>query len=275
MRAMKEPKAMQPHEFASLFPLLGEAELQQLADDIKANGQIEPIVVHDGFVLDGRNRLAACEMLGLEPHTVDYDGSDPLAFVVSKNLHRRHLTEGQRASIGSSLITMKQGRRTDLEPPANLQEVVSTQDAAQMMNVSERSVRTATKIVREAVKEILDEVKSGGMSLNEASNVVKLHPDAQRHAANLPKNERRKFTDQELQSTCTPSKAAFRRANVLVMALESLSELGELKKTPSEILDEMPLFDVSRMNETYGPAFMFMKNLETAYRTWEMRNVRD
>lgn len=86
---------------ADLFPMLPEDELQALADDIKTNGQRDPIVIAtvDGedVLVDGRNRLAACRLAGVEPAMRRLNGEDPTAFVVSVNINRRHMTKGQRA----------------------------------------------------------------------------------------------------------------------------------------------------------------------------------
>ena len=77
---------MKWHEFATVFPMLGDDDLQQLADDIERNGQRFPVIVdEDGLVLDGRNRATACRMLGIEPRVEVFSGSDAekLEYVVS------------------------------------------------------------------------------------------------------------------------------------------------------------------------------------------------
>lgn len=91
---------MQFHEFAGIYPLLPEAELQELADDIRANGLNDPIVRYEGKVLDGRNRMTACTLAGVKPVYRDFDGdrTAALAFVRSENHHRRHLPKGQLAA---------------------------------------------------------------------------------------------------------------------------------------------------------------------------------
>ena len=66
---------------------MGDADLQALAADIGANGQHEPIRLYRGKILDGR----ACAIANAEPRFASYDGADPLAFVISLNLKRRHL----------------------------------------------------------------------------------------------------------------------------------------------------------------------------------------
>ena len=91
---------MKPHPIADLFPMMTDDELKSLAADIQANGLKEPIVVLDDKILDGRNREKACRIARVEPKTVAFRGKDPVSFVLSMNLHRRHLTQGQRAAVG-------------------------------------------------------------------------------------------------------------------------------------------------------------------------------
>ena len=63
------------HPIADLFPMMTDEELANLAADIKANGLIHPIVVDkDGVLIDGRNRDRACEIAGIEPATVLFEG---------------------------------------------------------------------------------------------------------------------------------------------------------------------------------------------------------
>ena len=58
---------LRPHEASALFPILGKDDLETLAADIKSNGLLEPISLYDGKVLDGRNRLNACKLVGVTP----------------------------------------------------------------------------------------------------------------------------------------------------------------------------------------------------------------
>jgi ParB-like chromosome segregation protein Spo0J len=92
------------HPLAELFPLMFEAELAELADDIKKNGLQEDIVLYEGQILDGRNRHAACLRCGIEPRFVDFTGDDPLAFIISMNLHRRHLSQAAKAEVVSKVL---------------------------------------------------------------------------------------------------------------------------------------------------------------------------
>jgi molybdenum-dependent DNA-binding transcriptional regulator ModE len=100
-----DPYDLPAHPAAELFQLLPDDELRAMAEDIKKKGLDQPIVLHEGKVLDGRNRLAACKLAGVEPRFVDWDGKGtPLDYVVSANLHRRHLTAEQRRKVIEAVL---------------------------------------------------------------------------------------------------------------------------------------------------------------------------
>jgi ParB-like chromosome segregation protein Spo0J len=90
------------HPLCTLFPRVTGAEFDALVADIKANGLSQPITLHDGMILDGGNRYRACLEAGIEPHFTTFDGGNIVAFVLSANLHRRHLSAGQQAAIVAS-----------------------------------------------------------------------------------------------------------------------------------------------------------------------------
>jgi hypothetical protein len=97
-----------PHPAAGLFPMMAGAELAELAEDIKAKGLLHDVVVYKAKVLDGRNRQAACKIAGVMPRyrwitDEDLNGS-PLDFVLSCNLHRRHLTTEQKRQVIAAVL---------------------------------------------------------------------------------------------------------------------------------------------------------------------------
>ena len=163
------------HEYAGIFPLLEGREFAELCNDIKANGQREPIWVYEGKILDGRNRFRACNAVGVTPRTAPYTGDDPLAFVLSLNLHRRHLSESQRGMVAAKIANMVVGGRE--ANSANLQNCpapVSQADAAEMLNVSARTVAAAVKVRDEAAPELVRAVESGKVSVSAAADVATL-----------------------------------------------------------------------------------------------------
>ena len=87
-----------------------DEELDALAENIRANGLCEPIILYNGQVLDGRNRKLACEGAGVVPHYVHFEGNDALAYVLSKNLIRRHLNDSQRGLIAAKVATLTRGQ---------------------------------------------------------------------------------------------------------------------------------------------------------------------
>jgi hypothetical protein len=133
------------HPLANLFPLIEGDEFDHLVEDIRANGLRDQIVLLGGQVLDGRNRYRA----GMLAERVDADDitsanfrefdpeqdGEPLAFVLSKNLARRHLNESQRAMVAARIANMPGHRPGDKS--ANLQ--TSQPSDARQMNVSTRS----------------------------------------------------------------------------------------------------------------------------------------
>jgi ParB-like chromosome segregation protein Spo0J len=94
------------HQLADTFPPMQDEELYELVADIKANGLHEPVTLFEGKILDGRNRFRACREAGIEVRTEPFEGTeeDARAFVVSKNLHRRHLTAEQKRALIAQLI---------------------------------------------------------------------------------------------------------------------------------------------------------------------------
>jgi hypothetical protein len=87
-----------------MFPPMTDEEYVGLRDDIAINDQRDPILTYQGKVVDGRGRLRACEELGREPITAEWNGEGSLvALLTSLNLHRRHLTSSQRAACGTDI----------------------------------------------------------------------------------------------------------------------------------------------------------------------------
>lgn len=167
---------MNAHPAASLFPVMEGADLEALAADIQTNGLLVPIVLHEGLVLDGRNRLAACELAGVEPAFVGWPGAgDPMSWVVSQNLHRRHLSEGQRAMIAARLATMKQGTRTDLAPIG----AKSQSDVASLLNVARRSVQRARTVQERGAPELVAAVDAGEVAVSRAAQIARLPEEEQ------------------------------------------------------------------------------------------------
>lgn len=169
------PVGVKWHPYAEIFPWIDGPAFEDLVEDIRKHGVLEPIVFLDGAVLDGRNRYMAARELGIEYPRVEYTGDDPLGFVISHNLKRRHLTESQRGMVAKRLETMKQGRPSGKD--ANLH--VSREQAAALLNVSPRTVATAAKVMEQGAPELVAAVESGQVSVSAAVEIAALPKEEQ------------------------------------------------------------------------------------------------
>jgi hypothetical protein len=100
---------LQFHPLANGFPMMPDEELNDFADDMLKQGQREPIRSYEGKILDGRNRYRACLLKGIEPWIEEYSGIDPLGFVISMNLQRRHLDTSERAMVSANIANLPRG----------------------------------------------------------------------------------------------------------------------------------------------------------------------
>lgn len=163
------------HPLADMFPMIPEADRKLLADDIVTFGQRDPIILLDGMVLDGRNRQWACGFADVEPIYEQYAGDDPLNFVLSKNLHRRHLTESQRALIAAAIVDWERGVNQTTAGPANLQ----TRRAAERLSISERAVYSAKRIHEKGAPELLDAIRAGKVTIHTGEAISELQHSEQ------------------------------------------------------------------------------------------------
>jgi ParB-like chromosome segregation protein Spo0J len=162
------------HPLANIFPLLEGAEFDELVADIVQRGLLEPITVHEDMVLDGRNRYRACQAAGVEPTFTVYTGDDPVSYVVSLNLRRRHLNESQRALVAAKLATLRDGQRADLV------EGLPIGRASGMLNVGERTVARAREVLEHGAPELVSAVEHGKVSVSAAADVARQDVDEQR-----------------------------------------------------------------------------------------------
>jgi len=127
----------------------------------------EEIWKHDGKIIDGRHRYRACNDAKVKPRYRDWDGEgDLVKFVVSLNLHRRHLTPSQAGMVAATIANLKWGEK----PEWSIDHSGSNEQAAGMMNVSERSVRRARIVRDNAVPELIEAVESGEISISAAAS---------------------------------------------------------------------------------------------------------
>jgi len=175
--------AVEFHEYANLFPLMEAEEFDTLVASVREHGLHEPIWLYEGKILDGRNRYLACLEAGVEPKFQQYEGDDPLAFSVLKNVHRRQLSASQRAAIAVDILPkleaearqrqlskLKQNSKSVVEKIPERQG--NARDfAAQLLNVNPHYVSDA-KRVKEVRPDLYEVMKAGGLHMKQALHEV-------------------------------------------------------------------------------------------------------
>jgi ParB-like chromosome segregation protein Spo0J len=163
---------MERHQLSAAFPDMPDEDFQDLLESIKTHGQREPITTYENKILDGWHRFRACLQLDINPSFHEYDGKDPVAYVIDLNLHRRHLSPAQKAMAVVTCSTWA-GVGTPLRkyqiPPAG---GITSDEMAKRAGVGKRSVERAKKVAQSGDQEVIEAVKKGAMSLSEAIRVV-------------------------------------------------------------------------------------------------------
>jgi len=211
---------LQFHPVADIFPMMSDREFVDLVEDIREHGLREPVWLHtDGRIIDGRNRYNACRRLGedVEFRTFEGDESGLVPFVLSLNLHRRHLDESQRAMVAARIANMAPGR------PAETAEIsaVSQSRAAQMLNVDRRSVQHAKKVQERGAAALAAAVDAGEVAVSTAAELTE-----------LPAEEQRELID------ANDEKAIIRKANEIKREKrEKREEEREARRATAEAVD--------------------------------------
>ncbi len=165
------------HPLANIFPLLDGAEFDLLAADIKARGLRQVVTLFEGLVLDGRNRARACEVAGVDcRYETLPDDIDPVGFVISMNVPRRHLTDGQRAYVAAKLASIGWGGDRSKSPNGDL----TTKQAAERLHVAERAVERARIVRDKATIELQSALERGLIPVATAAGLAVLSEADQR-----------------------------------------------------------------------------------------------
>jgi ParB-like chromosome segregation protein Spo0J len=227
---------MQVHPLAKIFPLPSEDDLRSLAEDIKQNGLLEPITTFQGVILDGRCRYLACGRAGVEPKFENYVGDDPLGYVISRNLHRRHLSESQRAIVAARIADLKIGanQRTAGTPIGA---------AAKALNVSARSVTRAKEVVRRGVPELAKAVEGGEVSVSAAAEISRLseteqrelvRPEGEGETASKRPGAKRRYASRRNRTARAKGDKTATAAEMARLKVELADKLERLRKAEEE-----------------------------------------
>lgn len=246
--------------------MMSDVEFAGLVDDIREHGLREPVWVHrDGRIIDGRNRYRACRQLGVVAPVREYDGDDSklVAFVVSLNLHRRHLNESQRGMVAARIENLKHGQTRD----ANLHvSPVTRSDAADLLNVSERTIANARKVQDEGIAELAEAVTSGKVSVSTAAALAEAEQEEQREV--LSSGDERKIIQaaREIKARHREERVRDKRARVAEIASRKPEPLISLGPFPVLYADPPWRYDHNSTDE--------LRALENNYPTMPLEDIK-
>lgn len=162
------------HPAAMIMPMMSKTEFEALKADIKEHGQKEPALLYQGKVLDGRNRVRACDELGIPTDFCEADDNwdiDPIEYVLSINLHRRHLTTSQRSMIAAKMATLKHGGDRKTENIKGSKDL-SIKQAASALNTSEKSVKRAKQLIDNGSESLIEAVEQNEIPVTLAAKLA-------------------------------------------------------------------------------------------------------
>ncbi len=159
------------HEAANIFPLMNSEEFNHLKADIEERGQREYAVLFEGKIIDGRNRYRACKALGIECEFSELEEcDDPVAYVISANLHRRQLKTSQRAMCAAKLAGLPRGR-----PEENSSNELNTHaDAGLLFSVSIASLKRALVVLHDGCDALIRLCELGELPVSTACKFMEL-----------------------------------------------------------------------------------------------------
>ncbi len=242
------------HAAACIFPLMEGDDFEQLVADIRQNGLREPIALLDEQVIDGRNRYRACLLAGVKHRFVEIKTDDPVAFVLSLNLHRRHLTPTQAAMCAARARECYdqqanerqrggQGGKLLMEnlPQAN----GSARDAAgKAFGVSGKSVDNATRVLNSGNVELIEAVDKDHIAVSTAARLSSRAPEEISKTLDNAKNgcRRPRSVDNEPPvEDSAPGKVrgvGVMRANEAIDALKRIPKNDGLRKRGFQIVND-------------------------------------
>jgi hypothetical protein len=258
---MMEQLQCKVHPVANIFPMMTPDEFLSLAEDIQLHGQREPVVFWCDQLIDGRNRMLVCQKLGIDPKECELDADDdPVAFVISHNLHRRHLSTSQRAMVAAKLATLKNGEAGNGRVASSIEEATTISEAAKTLNVGHATVERAKLIQATGSEELIAAVERDEISVSAGAEIAEMPVEDQKavlaegpeftRAVAAEKRKDRKDAKAEVQAAVVP--VSYAVADDYMDPNDVLAELRKLMPRVNDktILAEM-LFGIADEYEKY------------------------
>ena len=214
------------HPLCTLFPRLAGAEFDALVADIKVNGLTQPITTHNGMILDGGNRYRACVEAGVEPTFRKFAGTNVVTFVLSANLHRRHLSAGQQAAIVASAQDWAQAQTVGnpaFKQKCNVAPLATATSRAAESGASLRTQKMADKVAK-ADPALAIEVGHGTVSLPKAVAQVDGKPSKPKPKGNEPSVESLQAENAQLREALAEARDNARELAAMVESYDAVTQ---------------------------------------------------
>ena len=213
------------HPLADTLPMPTQEEMDRLVESVRRHKGVyhDPIITHEGQVLEGRSRQMACKLAGFEPTYREYAGEfgTPAAFVVAKNIVRRSLNPSQLAMAALRVKELlQQGKYGDL--PAIEGSKEATKEAAKMTGASYRHTQRAAAIVEKA-PELRAPLEHGDVRVRDAEPL-----------AAAPKKKRKKALAKLQSGEAPTAKAALKSIDEEDM----LADAEQQEKSLDDVIKE-------------------------------------
>jgi len=157
------------HPLCLAFPPLDDDEQAALNADVKANGVRDAGWLYEGKILEGRHRTIAARAAGKPMLYREFIGKDPIAFVVSANMRRRHLSVAQRAWVLVQLEEFQHGGKRR----GNIVKFLTRAELAEMGQVSRGTLTRAAAVRDHGAPELQQAAAKGAVSMHDAATIAR------------------------------------------------------------------------------------------------------
>lgn len=273
------------HPVAELFPMMSDEELADLAEDIKERGLLQPIVVSaDGVILDGRNRFAACKLVGVEPLFETYKGADADGFALAVNTERRSLKPSQRymikemarrrtgetknsysgseaAQLSEASVVLDHAPDLAREVAFGVMPLYKAADIARENKKRAREEAAKRGVLKSGAPDLLGLVDDDQLSLDEAIKVLETRQEKARQEAEAQKAEAQRIAEAERRER----RAATTLLGKLIPALAEVDGMAIARQYDESQVAEFPV--------TSDVIAQAQKVLEDIVSVWQERDL--
>lgn len=180
---------MKLHPIAELFPEMSNEEYQSLVKDIEQHGVLQPILIHNDQIVDGRHRFQACQDLGIPCPTMEWNEQGSLLTkAVSLNLKRRHLSASQIAVVSLGALPLFEAEAKERQRLSRSfrkdfrNEGEAREQVARLFGTNPHYVSDAKKI-QEISPERFEKIRSGSLTIPRAKKEIRLEQGFLRRSA--------------------------------------------------------------------------------------------